>query len=240
MDVGTAWGGRRPQGTGSGIAMTAQESFKQRVRARMEHTGERYAAARRQLLAQAERRTGRSPRTWASMPEQSDESVRIHTGRSWDAWCDVIDDWPERDLGHGPIAARLLAEFDITGWWAHGVTVGYERITGRRVPYQVADGTFTAGRSKTVPIAPDELKAALLDDAGRVALFPGEHTELRSKPTSKVVRLRIGPGTAQIAIEPASGGRSKVSVAHEKLPTVGVVEEWRFYWAEWLEALDGT
>jgi hypothetical protein len=31
-----------------------------------------------------------------------------------------------------------------------------------------------------------------------------------------------------------------VSVAHEKLTDLDAVEEWRFYWAEWLAALDAT
>ena len=53
-------------------------------------------------------------------------------------------------------------------------------------------------------------------------------------------RLRMGGGTVQVAIEPATGGRAKVSVAHEKLPDLDAVEEWRFYWAEWLAALDAT
>lgn len=217
--------------------MTAHESFKTRVRARMAHTGERYAAARAVLLDQADRR-GR--RTWVSQPENTDESVLAGTGKGWDEWCDLIDAWPERDQGHGPIAARLLAEHDITGWWAHGVTVGYERITGRRVPYQMADGTFTAARSKTVRVAPDALRGMLLDESGRGDLFPGHDVELRSRPTSKTIRLRIGGGTVQVAVEPATGGRAKVSVAHEKLPDLDAVEEWRFYWAEWLAALDAT
>lgn len=217
--------------------MTARESFKSRVRARMAHTGERYAAARKVLLDQSDRRSGR---TWVSQPENTDESVRAGTGVGWDEWCDVIDGWPERDQGHGAIAARLLAERDITGWWAHGVTVGYERITGRRVPYQMADGTFTAAKSKTVRVAPDVLRAALLDESGRADLFPGVEVELRSKPASKTIRLRMGGGTVQIAIEPATDHRSKVSVAHEKLPDLDAVERWRFYWAEWLAALDAT
>ena len=37
--------------------MTRQKSFKRRVRARMDKTGERYTAARRQLLAKAEAAT---------------------------------------------------------------------------------------------------------------------------------------------------------------------------------------
>jgi hypothetical protein len=40
-------------GHGKVVDMTKQESFKRRVRVRMEKTGERYAAARRAILATA-------------------------------------------------------------------------------------------------------------------------------------------------------------------------------------------
>jgi hypothetical protein len=210
--------------------MTRQESFKRRIRARMEKTGEKYAVARRSLIQQAER-TG-----WVSEPELSDEKVREATGRGWDEWCALIDVEPGRDAGHSTIAAQLIEHHGIDGWWAQTVTVGYERIRGIRLKYQMADGTFTATKSKTVPVEHELLRKTLLED--RADLFPGIDTELRSKPTSKTVRLVIGPGTAEIALDPTGDGRTKVSVAHAKLPTAADVEMWRGYWGEWLEALE--
>jgi hypothetical protein len=52
--------------------MTQQESFKRRIRERMAKTGERYAAARRELVNQAARKEGR---VWVSQPEVNNESV---------------------------------------------------------------------------------------------------------------------------------------------------------------------
>lgn len=210
--------------------MTRQESFKRRIRARMEKTGEKYAAARRSLIEQ----TGQTG--WVSEPELSDDSVRAATGRGWDEWCALIDLDPGRDVGHSAIAAHLVEHHGVDGWWAQTVTVGYERIRGIRLKYQMADGTFTASKSKTVPVDHELLRKTLLED--RDDLFPGIDTELRSKPTSKTVRLAIGPGTAEIALDPTNDGRTKVSVAHAKLPTAADVEAWRGYWGEWLEALE--
>jgi hypothetical protein len=82
------------------------------------------------------------------------------------------------------------------------------------------------------------LRGMLLDDDDRADLFPGLDTELRSKPTSKVIRLGIGPGVAQIAMDPQPDGRTTISISHEKLPTAGSVEEWKGYWSDWLEAID--
>ncbi|HMO11537.1 MAG TPA: hypothetical protein PKB06_08575, partial [Actinotalea sp.] len=71
--------------------MTAQESFKKRVRARMAKTGERYGAARRALLARAAPPPPEAA-GWASPPEMSDERIRAATGRGWDEWRVLIDD----------------------------------------------------------------------------------------------------------------------------------------------------
>ncbi len=226
--------------------MTQQASFKKRVRARMAKTGERYVAARRQLIEQADRRAadGDAPtgettsRTWVAAPEIGDDAVRDATGRSWDEWCDVLDAWPGKDDGHSAIAAHLVEEHEVPGWWAQTVTVGYERITGRRLPHQRPDGTFSAGRSATITVDPAQLRELLLDDAAREDLFPHLTTELRSRPTSKNVRLAVGDGVAEFNLEPRDDGRVKVTVAHEKLPRFEDVATWKAYWGEWLRSLD--
>lgn len=213
--------------------MTTQESFKRRVRERMAKTGERYVAARRVLLEQASRRG----RVWISEPGASDEALRAATGRGWDEWCDTIDAWPGKGAGHAPIAAYLHEAHGITSWWAQTVTVGYERITGRRLPYQQGDGTFTISRSRTLALRAGDLRAMLVEPNARDDLFAGAPTELRSRATAKALRLAIGPGVATFALDAASGGRTKVTVAHEKLPSLEECERWRFYWGEWLDAL---
>lgn len=217
--------------------MTRQESFKRRIRARMAKTGQRYSAARQTLIDQA---PAQGARTWAATPETSDEAVRTATGRGWDEWCDVIDAWPGHTDGHTAIAAWLQDHHQIDGWWAQSVTVGYERITGRRLPYQRPDGTFSAGKSRIVHADHEALRAMLLDDADRADLFPGIETELRSRPSSKVLRLAVGGGIAQFSLEPLGDGRVKAAIDHEGLPSFDDVQRWKQYWSEWLAAVDGA
>jgi hypothetical protein len=214
--------------------MTKQETFKKRVRARMAKTGERYGAARRALLPPA---TG-GGRAWVAEPEATDEAVREATGRGWDEWCDLVDAWPGHDGGHAAVATWLREEHGVPGWWAQSVTVGWERITGRRLRHQRSDGTFNANRTRTVRIDRDELRRLLLDDGDRADLFPGLEVELRSKPTSKALRLGVGPGVALIALDPLDDGRTRISVAHERLPTAEAVDEWKAFWGEWLAAVE--
>ena len=222
--------------------MSKQESFKRRIRTRMANTGERYSTARSVLLEKNEAAHSRR-RTWVAEPEYSDESVRVGTGKGWEEWCDIIDAWPDRTDDHAPIAAFVHNEHGVDMWWAQTVTVGYERITGLRLPYQRADGTFTASKSQTVNLGAsatdhETLRELLLDARARTDLFPGHETDLLSRPTAKAIRIAIGPGVAKIGIGALADGRVKITVAHEQLPTYESVEEWKFYWTEWLDALD--
>jgi hypothetical protein len=213
--------------------MTRQESFKRRVRARMAKTGERYGAARRALIA----RSSGAGRTWVTAPKPDDKALREATGRGWDEWCDIVDAWPGNSGGHTAIAAHLEGELGVPHWWAQTVTLGYERITGRRVPHQQPDGTFTTSTSRTIVVDTAAVREMLLDDTERDSLFPGYGTVLRSRPTAKTLRVAIGPGVAQFSFDPRANGRTNVTVTHERLHSPDDVAEWKSYWAEWLEAL---
>ncbi len=219
--------------------MTRQESFKRRIRERMTKTGERYAAARKVLLNQAATHQSGRTRTWISEPETSDDAVREATGKGYDEWCDIIEAWGASGgdhTDHPAVAAYLQSDWDVGAWWAQGITVGYERITGLRLPYQQADGTFAVSKTKKVPLDANVLRKMLVDDSYRAELFPGQPTKLRSKPTTKALRIGIGPGVAVFGISDTGDGRANVSVQHQRLPTAESVDEWRFYWTEWLEA----
>ena len=217
--------------------MTSQASFKKRIRERMAKTGERYGAARRVLIDRVDGATD-GARRWVSPPEQTDESVIEHTGRSWDEWCDIIDSWPEADLGHAAVAARVLDEFDLTSWWGQGITVGWERITGRRLVNQMSDGTFTAGVSRTIVIDAAQLRRMLYDDDDRCDLFGGMDSEMRSRSGVKSPRIKLEVGTVSISIDERPGGRATVHVAHEKLGEPADVGRWKLFWTDWLDALN--
>lgn len=179
-------------------------------------------------------------RTWVAEPELGDRAVLEATGRRWDDWCDLIDASPVAEADHPAIARHLTEDHGLDGWWAQAVTVGYERITGRRLPGQRSDGTFAASRSATIAGDADALRARLLDDAERAALFPGQTTTLRSRPTSKNLRIAMGSGVAELSLAPRTDGRVTVTVQHHQLASPDEVAHWKAFWGDWLADLPRT
>lgn len=206
------------------------------------------------------------PRTfiWAAEPETPDWSVRAATGRHWEEWVALIDAGPGRAAGHPAIAAWVHETApEISGWWAQGVTVGYERITGLRLPGQMPDGTFTVSRTRLLDVDRDALRARFLDDAERAALFPGFALALRSKPASKSLRFGLTEhsepagtpdaaaaanptdaavgadrGVLMLTVDPAPGDRVRLTVTHEKLPAFTELDSWKSRWSAWLDTLE--
>lgn len=224
--------------------MTAQESFKKRIRSRMARTGERYGAARRALIERAGPVS--TSGGWVAQPEHSDEAIRRATGRGWDEWVAAIEAGPGRAAGHTAIAAWVHDEHGVGPWWAQGVTVGYERITGLRLPGQMTDGTFTVSRSRTVDIDAAEFATALWDDSARAALLPGFTSTARSRPGTKAPRFGLvggddgaDLGVIHFATEQVKD-RTKIVVTHEKLPTLAAADTWKQFWTDWLAALAGA
>jgi len=221
--------------------MTTQEKFKRRIRERMIKTGERYGAARRALLRPHGKPDSARRRRWAAEPTHPDDVILANTGHGWDDWVDLIDAGPGRDAGHPAIATWVREEHGISGWWAQGVTVGYERITGIRLPGQMLGGTFTVSKSKVVQLERGTLRAMLLDD--RDDLFPGFETTLRSKESAKALRFgfeRDGEplGIVMFSLDPASGERLRVTVTHEKLDSLESGDHWKDFWGEWLSTVE--
>ena len=163
--------------------MTTQQSFKRRVRTRMEKTGESYTAARAQLIPDAE------PEWEARI---SAEKVRERTGRTWNQWFTLLDEWGGAQREHGEIAAWLGAEHGVPGWWAQGITVEYEKARGLRPPGGDRDGTMNAGASKTVAVPVERLYEAFVELGAARAVAAERAAEPAHRPAAPHRPLRLG------------------------------------------------
>jgi hypothetical protein len=176
---------------------------------------------------------------WVAQPTVDDAKIRESTGRGWDEWAGLIDAGPGRDAGHTTIARWLVDEHGVDAWWAQGVTVGYERIRGLRLPGQMPDGTFSVSRSRTLDVPAADLRAILLDDERRSALLGGMTTVLASKPEAKSLRFHARSGEEEAGIlsfaPVPTGERTKLTVTHEKLASPEEAERWKSHWGTWLQ-----
>ena len=201
--------------------MTRQKSFKRLVRARMDKTGESYTAARAMLLAAAEE---------APPLATSDERIRERTGRGWEEWFDLLDEWGAAALSHRDIARRVAAELGIDplAWNAQAITMSFERSRGLRAVGQRADG-FAITAQKTVAVPVERLFDAFADDRLR------ERTATR--PRSARFDWDGGDSRVNVTFAAKSDASSLVAVEHARLADAGEAERMKAYWRERLTAL---
>lgn len=231
--------------------MTTHKTFKQRVRARSAKTGESYTTARQQLIDKADRRPPAPPATpepttsQLAMPGPDpallptpDEAVRQATGRGWDDWFTLLDDWGATGRGHTEIARWLVTEHDVGGWWAQSLTVGYERARGIRAKHQMATG-FAVTVSKTVSVPVERLRAAFVDAGTRRRWQPD--TSMRKRPGRSESTARFDwPDPASVVavtFDPKGETKSVVAVQHQRLPDARAAERQKAYWRQALVAL---
>jgi hypothetical protein len=215
--------------------MTRQKTFKRRVRARMEKTGESYTAARRVLIASGDRPEAAAV---AFEPPMSDEKVTEATGRAWDAWFALLDEWGAAARTHTEMARRLREAHGVTNWWSQSITVAYEQARGLRAPGEHADG-FALTASKTVGVPVERLFEAWSDGALRERWLAGGQLRLRTATAPKSARYDWEDGTTRVNVGfvAVAGGRSRVALAHERLPDAETCDEMKLWWRERLAAL---
>jgi hypothetical protein len=232
--------------------MTRNKSFKGRVRARMDKTGERYATARRQLVAKATAKgepeapsapENQAPATPAPASEvkrpYSDDVVRANTGRVWDEWFTLLDQWGAVERPHPEIARWLNEEHGVPGWWAQGVTVAYEQARGLRAPGQRRGGQFEVNASKTVAVPVERLYDAFADPAVRERWLPGAAVEVRTARPGRSIRANWDDGSTRLVIAFTARGeaKSQVALTHERVPDAGTADKLKAYWRERMAAL---
>ena len=215
--------------------MTRQRSFKRLVRARMQKTGESYAAARTALLSPTEPKGTEEPPL-----ATSDESIRERTGRGWEEWFDLLDDWGATDRTHREIA-RWVAEqqgIEPLAWNAQAVAGSYERARGLRAVGEHPDG-FRAGATRTVAVPAGLLFDSFVDDAKRKRWLPdGElRTRKATKPRSAHFDWGDDGSRVHVTFTAKDGSKSTATLSHERLSDAGTRDRMTAYWRDRLTTL---
>jgi uncharacterized protein YndB with AHSA1/START domain len=215
--------------------LTRHQSFKRLVRERMDKTGESYTSARAMLLAAKEPESAEEP-----VLTMSDEAIRRRTGRGWEEWFDLLDEWGAADRSHRDIARWVAERLEIEplGWDAQSVTVSYERARGMRVVGEHADG-FAVTASKTVAVPVDRLYDAFVDESLRERWLPDGELRERTATKPKSARFDWGDGQTRVAVGFMAKGDSKsaVAVEHGRLADAAQADRMKAYWRERVAAL---
>lgn len=214
--------------------MTQQKTFKRRVRARMEKTGESYSAARRQLIGD----NGGPPAEPDFEPTVAEERVIEATGHGWDYWFAALDEWGARGWSHTEAARWLRDEAGVPGWYSQAITTSYERARGLRAVGQGVNG-FTVSASRTIAVPAEVLFAAFDDPGSRERWLPGVELEVRTTTPPRTARYDWTGGSSRlvVGIEALEDGRSRVGLAHERLADNAERDRMKAWWRERLTAL---
>lgn len=222
--------------------MTTDKARKRAVRTRMEKTGERYAAARRHVVTPDLPAEPPALPPRVAEPGMTDDAIARGTGRGWDEWLRLLDDWGAMSQPHTRIATYVRDDLGINGWWAQSVAVGYERARGLRAVHQTSRG-FEVSVSKTLAADPADVWAAFMKPARRDRwLEPGL---LRARPdggsVGRSARFEVpADGTrVNVRIEQKGEDRATVTVTHERLADTSDVAAHRAAWKGRLERLAG-
>ena len=215
--------------------MTRQKTFKRRVRQRMAKTGESYTAARRMLIADGDRPDAPIPEF---DPPVAEETVVAATGRGWQAWFELLDDWEAATRSHTEIARWLREEQGVDGWYSQSITVGYERARGLRAPGERPDG-FAVGVSRTIAVPVQRLFDAFANDDLRERWLPGAELRVRTATAPRTARYDWEDGSTRVIVgfEDVGERKSRVALSHERLPDADAADEMKAWWRERLTAL---
>ncbi|MDH5313238.1 MAG: hypothetical protein OEW66_05295 [Actinomycetota bacterium] len=210
--------------------MTNEKARKRAVRARMQKTGERYAAARSQIA-----------KPEASFTDDlglSDAAIRRRTGRGWQEWLRVLDAWGAGTRAHREIARHLQQTLGVDGWSAQSITVGYERARGLRGVNETADG-YCAYASKTYPVDVVSLSRAFTEVRGRNRWLDPGTLRVRTSQPGRSARFDIGDGPARLHawFEAKGPSKSTVSLQITRLDGKEAVDREKVLWKKRLAAL---
>ena len=215
--------------------MTRHKSFKRFVRARMQKTGESYTAARAVLLAAA-------PSADTPKPPlvTSDATIRQRTGRGWEEWFDVLDEFGAAERSHRDIARWVADQLGIEPlvWEAQAVTLSYERARGLRVVGQHDDG-FTVTASKTMNVSAERLFDAFADETQRERWLPDGKLRERTATRPRSARYDWAGGDTRVVVtfDAKSPAKSTVALQHARLADADEADRKKLFWRERLAAL---
>lgn len=170
---------------------------------------------------------------------QADAHVRERTGRGWDEWFALLDDWGATKRTHTEIARHLSEDARVDHWWSQNIAVTYEQTRGMREPGQGSDGYFIASATKTINVPADRVFESFIDPGLREQWLPGIKVHVRTATAPKIFRAdwEDEPTRISVAITPKGEKKAHVAINHEKLTDAGTAAQKKAFWRDHLAEL---
>lgn len=179
--------------------------------------------------------------TMARGTRSTQTGVRRATGRERDQWFALLDAWGATGRPFREIAGWLMAEHDLSRWWAQKLIVEYEQARGLRPAGVRPGGTFSVTASKTVGAPVERLFEAFVDAKLRKRWLPGVKMRARTRERGRSARFDWKDGGTRVNATFLAKGeaKSQVSVEHTQLPDARSAEKMKEFWRERLPRLKG-
>jgi hypothetical protein len=215
--------------------MTEHKSFKRLVRARMAKTGESYTAARAMLLRADEPTAAPTLRL-----STSDQKIRERTGRGWEEWFAILDEWGATERPHREIARWLAGQQDLhpLAWNVQAIVASYELARGVREAGEKDDG-FVVTASRTVAVDVDRLYDAFVDESLRTDWLSDGRLSARTatRPRSARFDWAGGPTRVNVTFLAKGQGKSTIALEHRRLADAAEADRMKGYWRGQLASL---
>jgi hypothetical protein len=168
----------------------------------------------------------------------SDNTIEKATGTPWKTWIDRLNTMGACDLPHKAIAAKLVNDYQVAGWWAQALTVRYEQLIGRRQQGQSNNGDFSISVTKTIPGTVIEAFDWWLKKVQTQTAFNG--IAIISSSTTETEKWRYYRAALQdgsrvvVGVYAKTPHKAGLGLQHGKVSTAQSPENWRAYWKSFL------
>lgn len=166
-------------------------------------------------------------------PGMSPESIKNGTGKEWAAWLKILDDANATTMTHTQIAKHIDENYDVGGWWAQGIAIGYEYERGMRERGMTSDG-FATNASKTLNIPVEQAWGLWANDDLRAQWLDPALLTVSSATPSKSFNAKWNSDDSRVSVHFTAKGEHKSSfgVQQRRLPQQEDIDVQKAFWKE--------
>lgn len=166
-------------------------------------------------------------------PGMSPETVLNGTGKPWEEWLALLDAAKGTSMNHAELARFVEQNFEVSGWWAQGIAIGYEYARGMRERGMTSDG-FATNASKTLNLAVEQVWELFGDSDLRAKWLDPQLLEQTSATRPRTFNAKWLADDSRVSVNFTSKGDNKSSFAiqHRRLQHQDDIATVKAFWKQ--------